>query len=350
MTTRANNFDGLRLMGALFVLISHEFVIAGRSEGIEICGHSLGNLGVLLFFSISGYLITASWLNDSNLRRFANKRALRIWPGYAAVILIAPLIALLFVQPPHAFTMLTHYWPQVWFQGHECGFFWHSPQVSMNTSLWSIPFEIGCYGVLALAGIMSGKNLRWALLIGALVILVVFTFWMHAEEIYPTTNKTRPVAFTVTYFGSFFLAGGLLKCFPKALSKTGVASSLAIGAAGFIAGQVMVGLLFTVPVLAISIGLRSWPALRSAGKFGDLSYGLYLWGWPSQQIVLVLLGKSQPYGVLLAASVALATVFALLSWHLIEKPCLSRKPVAASKTAPSANKTSLTEPAVAFGC
>ena len=76
-----NNFDALRLIGAFLVLVSHQFALSGRWEPKAVGDHSFGNLGVLIFFSISGYLVTSSWLNDPNILRFATRRTLRMAPA-----------------------------------------------------------------------------------------------------------------------------------------------------------------------------------------------------------------------------------------------------------------------------
>ena len=75
---RNNNFDGLRLIGALLVVFSHQFALAGRWEPRVIGDHSFGSLGVLIFFSISGYLVTSSWIADPHPGRFFTRRFLRV--------------------------------------------------------------------------------------------------------------------------------------------------------------------------------------------------------------------------------------------------------------------------------
>ena len=85
-TPARNNFDALRLVGALLVLISHQFALSGRREPMFVGDHSFGNLGVLVFFSISGYLVTSSWLNDPHILRFCVRRTLRMLPALCVSI------------------------------------------------------------------------------------------------------------------------------------------------------------------------------------------------------------------------------------------------------------------------
>ncbi|RYH66892.1 MAG: acyltransferase, partial [Alcaligenaceae bacterium] len=91
-----NNFDGLRLLGAFLVLGSHQFALAGRQEPFAVAPYTFGTLGVLIFFSISGFLVASSWKSDPNIFRFAARRFLRIWPALAVVVVGLAILATIF--------------------------------------------------------------------------------------------------------------------------------------------------------------------------------------------------------------------------------------------------------------
>ena len=87
-----NNIDFIRMVAALFVLYSHQHALMGLPEPSVLGAHSLGGFGVLVFFSISGFLVAQSWHADPSFYRFALKRMLRIWPGMAVAVLLAALV------------------------------------------------------------------------------------------------------------------------------------------------------------------------------------------------------------------------------------------------------------------
>jgi peptidoglycan/LPS O-acetylase OafA/YrhL len=78
--------------------------------------------------------------------------------------------------------------------------------------------------------------------------------------------------------------------------------------------------------LTIAIGLRSWPGLRDISKIGDLSYGIYIYAWPVQQIGVALMGRRTSYLELLSISVPVTLALGTASWHLVEKKALRFKP------------------------
>jgi peptidoglycan/LPS O-acetylase OafA/YrhL len=70
---------------------------------------------------------------------------------------------------------------------------------------------------------------------------------------------------------------------------------------------------------------RRLPVLRAA-RFGDLSYGLYIYGWPVQQGLLYASGGRLLWWQLFPLALAIAAALAFLSWHLVEQPALRLKP------------------------
>ena len=63
--SRQNNFNALRLIAAVMVLVSHCFALTNRPEPLaSISNESFGELGVSIFFAISGFLIARSWSGD----------------------------------------------------------------------------------------------------------------------------------------------------------------------------------------------------------------------------------------------------------------------------------------------
>ena len=102
--------------------------------------------------------------------------------------------------------------------------------------------------------------------------------------------------------------------------------ALVAGVALFALGEVNASRLLLIPVATVSIGIRSWPGLRSLSKFGDLSYGTYIWGWPVQQVTRLWLSASSAVWLQLLVVVPQVLLVAFISWHLIEKRALRLKP------------------------
>lgn len=283
---RKNNFDGIRIIASVLVLCSHMFALSGRWEPRFLGDHSFGNLGVLIFFSISGYLVTASWVSDPDSKRFLIRRFLRIIPGlFVAVIVSYITIRLLGLSG-----------------------FPKNPLHAFNGSLWTIPYEIYFYLFICVIGVLT-NSFSLMLLFGA---FVAFTF--------------LPESF-LSYFGLFFAGGAILKQYPVLRKGTFLIAFAAMSLVYLWLDNTIIGLAFIIPPLTIWVGTQSWPILNKAGIFGDLSYGIYIYAWPVQQIIVALLGKNTSYFQLLATSLLAVLLLAWLSWHFVEKPSLNLKPL-----------------------
>jgi peptidoglycan/LPS O-acetylase OafA/YrhL len=290
MKGRANNFDGLRLIGALLVVFSHQFAVSGRWEPRFLGGHSFGNLGVLIFFSISGYLVAASWRSDPNLWRYLSRRFLRMAPGLAVCMSIVYAVV-----------------SWLGLLG-----FPDNPMHMLNGPLWTIPLEVYCYLVLAALGLVMSRP--------ALPLLLVMVVLLYL-------NPSAPTSFY--HFGLFFGLGAVLHQYPGLLRGKPMALLALWGVFVILWGdKTLMGLAMIVPPLTIWVGTRSWPVLRDSGRFGDLSYGIYIYAWPVQQIGVAMLGADTSWWALIAITLAATLPIAWASWRYVEEPCLRFKPSA----------------------
>lgn len=287
-----NNFDALRLLGALLVLVSHQFALSGREEPHFFADNSYGHLGVLIFFSISGYLVTASWLKDPHAPRFIARRTLRMAPA-------------LCVSIPLTFVVIAA-WGLTGFPGN--------PRHLSNGSLWTIPYEIYCYAWLVVAGVATRRPA--VLLAVGMLGYFVLSGLQYGDSF-------------LAYFGLFFAAGSVLRAYACLRKSLPTLLFLCLGVALACCGQCKLGLACIVPPLTVAIGVRSWPGLRKVSKIGDLSYGIYIYAWPVQQIGVALMGRQTPYFELLSITVPLTLALAAASWHFVEKNALRYKPAKA---------------------
>jgi peptidoglycan/LPS O-acetylase OafA/YrhL len=85
--------------------------------------------------------------------------------------------------------------------------------------------------------------------------------------------------------------------------------------------------------LALYLALHPGLPVIPAARFGDLSYGLYIYGWPVQQTV-VYLRPGMSWWELFLISMVITAAVAFLSWHLVEKRALSLKAWATARMKP----------------
>ena len=325
-----NNFDGLRLIAALMVMVSHQFVFLHRVDPSPM-KDSLGMLAVLMFFVMSGYLVCESWYRDPHLARFLMRRLLRLWPALAvATLAIAIAAASLTTLPLHDYF------------GHETrqfildnlrfrptfvlpGVFTTTPPnpalSAVNGSWWSILLEARCYLYLAGLGLV-GLRRRW---LSAMVLLLA---WAAYATTLPGHSQASAYTNLCYFYEAAFMSGVCARQFAQEIRRHRrvlVVALIAIaGAAAQMHWQRPLEWALIAP-LTLWLGLRSTPILRSAARFGDLSYGLYIYAFFVQQVsVHVWPGK---VGLLptLTLSVVATAALAWLSWHGVEAPALQLK-------------------------
>jgi len=333
---RHNNFDTLRLLAAISVIFSHAFLLATGKQDSEplmlLTGGQtiLGVVGVFIFFVISGFLVTQSWEQTQSLPRFAAKRALRIYPGLAACILVltfglGPLVSAL---PLAEFFSAYGTWdflvanlllhtdhnslPGLWFTGRELGHIVDGP-------LWSLPVETAMYVMVAALGAL--RLLRVPVLVGLLAL------GMAAIALDASNWHDWDFTGSVLWLLAFFVIGMLLYKLRDRGIFDGRLAALAL--AGLVASVPLKAFILLFPLcggyLVIYLALHPRLPVFPAARFGDLSYGLYIYGWPVEQAVLYLRPDAD-WRELFAIALPATAVVAFLSWHLVEKRALRLKP------------------------
>jgi peptidoglycan/LPS O-acetylase OafA/YrhL len=340
-----NNFDAIRLMMALLVVWSHSFALYFGSEESEPFSilmngtYSGGAIAVLVFFIISGFLICQSYERRKTVRDYFERRVRRIYPGYMVATSICAFVVIpLFSSHANlsaseifktvGLNLLLHNYfpPSDVFDGQP-----------LNGSLWSIPFEFWCYIGLALLGLSRIVNARWTIVV-IVFLTILIRIWLDLTGRKPGGGVVQMIiGWQYTWFTVLpcFLAGTLLYLYRDVVPRNGL-----IALAGIIVlicvahlplpplpRKCIVNMLF-VPVIAYSVIYAAFsPAIKlhNTARFGDFSYGTYLYAYPIQEALLFVFGHKLPFPLYVAMSISLALIAGVLSWFSVERWFLAKK-------------------------
>lgn len=333
--SRKNSLNLLRLVLASSVLFHHSFPLLGLGYGPPIFNEGIGGWAVIGFFALSGYLITASRKSKS-FGDYLTLRIARIYPAFitcllATVVIFAPLNWIVkkgsisgYLNPdahPANF-IINNLSLKMWQYDVGGGPFGVPAGGSWNGSLWSLYYEFICYIIIGLLLISPWARKSpipilalWAISVIIKVQLGVTTHLLGWSVDVVQLARLLP----------YFMAGAVLQVLKNRIGMNGW---VALGSAGtFIAllfvneqwgGQV--GSLFLTYTLLYLGNVLPCPRLIQTQ---DISYGIYIYAWPSQQTIVTLL-PGVGYWRMSLLALGLTVVFAILSWLLIEKPILQR--------------------------
>ena len=296
-----------------------------------------------MFFALSGFLIAGSAMRLS-LWNFIVNRGLRIVPALAVEIVLSALIlGPIFTTLPLSdyFSNLQtyHYFTNIvgLINFRLPGVFDNHPVYQVNESLWTVPYEIGCYAIMS--GLIVCGLLRrpWTVLaLGAVVLSVGLVLVASGYTGLPQSNLQRIVDHLFYSRGSrLFVAfclgiAAFLYRYKLPYSRTwfwvAVGSLLIVAGFGdsYLYPNPVVELLTGVPAVYVTVflGVSRLPRLPLFRR-GDYSYGIYLYGWPLTQAMFGWFpGAGANAFVLFGMTAIPITLFAMFSWHAIEKPIL----------------------------
>lgn len=343
-------FDFLRVALAFSIVCAHSYQLNTGLENVQ-SGHPAWFLVVIqvpMFFALSGFLVTGSALR-LKLRDFILNRAMRIVPALAVDIFVAALV----LGPIFTVLPLSEYFTSREFKMYFfniVGFpnfvlpsvFKDNPfPATVNGSLWTVPFEIGCYVIMSFFiyfGVLRSR--RKLLVCAALTLVLVLALgkimyqpWYLAAMHDPTMLSLITMNYLLpsgTKLYLYFVAGILAYIYRDRIpfshtlaAGCGAAMVLitVIGAAHFRSRLDEFLFVPLVTYLTVYIGMLEIPPMPLY-KHGDYSYGIYLYGFPLQQAIIHLNGGRMNLLLHMALSLVLATCIAVVSWHVVEKPTL----------------------------
>lgn len=343
-------FDFLRIFLAIMVLFTHSFLIAeGEKFQFSKPGITVLQAAILpMFFALSGFLITGSAMR-LRLKDFLLNRGIRIVPALSvdivfAALILGPIFTTVSLQAYFSSYEFWSYFANIFGVIHYVlpGVFEHNPfPAIVNGSLWTVPYEIGCYVIMSALIIFGLLKRPWATL-GATVAVTAIIIAFSINRVNPATlgGTFQPDSAGFKLLNHFigskglmlyvnFMLGAVFFLFRHSIPKHGILALVCVAApmtASFIFPDVEGSTLCIIfaPMLVYLmayIGMTPIPRIPLYHR-GDYSYGIYLYGYPFQQGLVTLFPKLTSPWLHFAISLPIATLIAMGSWHFIEKPIL----------------------------
>jgi peptidoglycan/LPS O-acetylase OafA/YrhL len=330
----SNNFTLLRLTLASLVIVAHaaELTDGNRSREIfHVLGSQMaaGEFAVEAFFVVSGYLILQSWSRQPKFSAYLMKRILRIVPAFVAAYLVSVFLvgwlgggptyfAELF-QPTsilelvRGLVLLTYPDTPPVFSG--------SPHAMVNGALWTITYEFRCYLLIPLLAALGLYSRKLVFAVGWLAVVV-------AAGLYSVTHLRDAMSLGLLRFVPFFLAGNCAYLYRDQIPWSRVLGWVAITASALSMAS-LAATRFVLPIAGSYAIL--WLALSKASPLhyfspsSDISYGVYLYGWPTQKLLLWYF-PTLTLGLQMLLTLSISMALGWVSWNILEKRFLALKP------------------------
>lgn len=335
---KSNNFDFLRFLFALLVVIAHSYPLSGNNVSTQWVYKltngqvELSGIGLYGFFTISGYLIFLSLKRSSSFFEYYWKRILRLFPALIVLLLLTIFLAPLVYENTtpyfknlkiysYFFRNLTLYRLQY---GIEGVFENNIYPNAINGSLWTIWYEFSLYVFLSfLFYIRKNKYfLQVLIVISFLLMYISYNFLLHK---FSTRMIFGLNGLHFLNLGTYFVAGSLLAIFnyDKRVNSYLIWGLLFILIATLYFDVYTYAKHLIFPLIVLAIGLKPIKFISSFGEKGDPSYGIYIYSFPIQQTLMYFFGLTTFY--LIIWSVLISVLFGYFSWYLVEKKALSYK-------------------------
>lgn len=332
---RCNNFNIIRIVAAFLVILGHMYFIMGQAANLPIfAGQGIQITGVKTLFVLCGYFITKSWLSDQHPGRYAVKRLFRIYPALIVLVLLSIFVLgpIMTSIPAGEYFSNANTWAYLKnlalspVYGLPGVFTENAYPNAVNGSLWTIPVELSIYVVVPLLTLIPTK--KKTPIIGAILLVLCVALNICKGYLFPTKQIVvlgNDLLQATDLLPAFFL-GHIFTFVDKKYYnwQIGLVVFLLVSCLLVNAIPIQLNDLFFPPALAyfvLSFGNAEKPVFRNWFKKSDFSYGLYLYGFPIQQIMYLLLKKANLNPIVMTIICFVIVLgFAILSWYFVEKP------------------------------
>jgi len=338
--SRQNNFDFLRFTLAFIVILFHLLVLSDNASLKWVQPFVNAETAVSAFFIISGFLITNSYANSKTLGRYFKNRASRLLPGYILAVLVCAV----------SFSMVSVFSFSEYFQSRELiyyllsnllflnflhpnlpGVFENNPVMSaINGSLWTIKVEVMFYLIVPLIYKTVHKMGIWqrnTALISIYLSAFIYRYLCDYLVLHSSVSQFSELKHQLPGLMNYFIAGMLLY-YNFNWIREKMNFSLPVLGLIIVSGHYIMGTdyLFAIGLALIIFWLAfSFPKLNHFAKYGDFSYGIYIFHFPTIQLLISIgfINSTLSWNYLTAILIVLT--ISLLSWNLVEKHFLTAK-------------------------
>lgn len=332
---RTTGFDYLRLGLATAVLGVHSIDVSygpGFATDFE-NGPIRPFIALILpmFFALSGFLVAGSLERCRSLVSFVGLRLIRLAPALAfetvlAALILGPLLTRLPLAAYFSDSLLARYFLNIVgdIQYLLPGLFDSNPWArTVNAQLWTLPYELICYTALATLALFGVHRHRraFALVVVAANLILIAHYVVSATSAGWNAQPVAPgpaLVLAFLYGITFYLYRDRI---PHSSRLGAAAAALALALLIHPATDYLAPL--PAAYVTVWLGLmRPRPSVLT--EHGDYSYGIFLFGFPIQQAMTQLMGSPfQEWYWNIAAALPPTILFAMISWHAVEKPTLA---------------------------
>lgn len=327
-----NCFDFLRFFFAFNILLAHLSELSQSNSLSFLSFFSNSNIAVKGFFVISGFLVAKSFVTTPSLKKYFFKRAKRILPAYIVVVLCATVFLVFFSNYNYLeyFSDFSVYkylgWNLVFLNFmHPClpGVFENNLLCAVNGSLWTLKVEEGFYVILPLIFYIIKKFKKPVLILGILYVFsILYWFVMDSYFEKPLLAKQLPGYLSYFIVGIFlFLNFAFVMRNKKQILAISILVLIGCNFSNFKIDICYPAVFGTIVIIAA----YSLSFLNNFGKYGDFTYGLYIYHFPIIQVFRHC-NLFERYNPILMAiiGILITLLFAVISWFIVEKRFLDR--------------------------